>query len=474
MKKDINNIEQYAVPSFLAEDAWKNMEAVLNKEMPLKQERKRRFAFFWITTFIASGLAAFLLFNNNNLKNKLFFSTNKNIVKNKVINYENNTDINPKKIINKKENTAYKENTIITKSTNNSEVINKEIKVKNQNINYKKVTKNKVNFKNDIKLEYYAEQIELSDNITEVSNNYNDKYYNVSTAQINILKQYDNKINNKKNDKIITSNSNLSIDRDFKNASISSDKIIEEKVFYKKDEDKFLTKPETKNTAIANVIKVPKPKINKNLHYGLQWNILLPQTNNYLDYNAKSQPLSIIIPEFWVSKSLNNKSDVSILLNPYSQYNLRSNNVLNTKDYVVTVLQGSNPVPTTTTFVQTRSLLKAMGVELTAKYTYRLSNNFSVAVGIGNTWLNAAVINDRIIEKGGKMSHDSLYGIAKGFNDWNYLKSSFVVGKFEILYQLNKFQIGVSFVKPIGNIYNFSNTNSNPVNGRAVLRWQIK
>ncbi|MFY7964717.1 MAG: hypothetical protein ACOVO1_07455, partial [Chitinophagaceae bacterium] len=234
----------------------------------------------------------------------------------------------------------------------------------------------------------------------------------------------------------------------------------------------------TTNNANNNVaktpVKVPKVKVSKNLHYGLQWNILLPETNSYLDLNAKNKPLTIAIPAFWVSKELNAKSELGLQLNPYSQYTLKSNNVLNKADYSVSILQGSNTTPTVINYLQTRSLLKAMGVELTLKYTYKINDKFSAAIGVGNTWLNAAVVNDKLIGNSGKSVHDSLYGIAKGFKEWDYLKSSFIIGRVELLYQLKKMQVGVSFVKPMGNIYSFENSNSNPINSRLVLKWKIK
>jgi len=313
----------------------------------------------------------------------------------------------------------------------------------------------------------------INDKNVFLSNSTEIEYYTTSTPNVNVLKQVAAKINNKKTGlEEVTNNSFTNLQTRKNIIKINKEESNEEKNTLINSQSKISSKiPAIEANTAA--IKVPKNKANNALHYGLQWNILLPQANNYLDYNAKNQPLSVIIPEFWVSKNLNNKSEIGLQLNPYSQYTLRNNNVLNSKDYLVTVLQGSNPTPTTTTYIQTRSLLKAMGVELTARYTYKLSDNFSVAIGIGNTWLNAAVVNDRVKSKDGKLSHDSLYGIAKGFNDWDYLKSSFIIGKFEMLYKFNRFQFGVSFVKPIGNIYSFSNSNSNPVNGRALLRWQI-
>lgn len=469
MKKTTKDIMQYAAPSFPAQDAWKNMEEMLNKEMPRQDKRKKRFILFWLTALLMIGFAGFLILKPSNKNENNLPIIAKNIIKN-----HKKTDIKnvEKNLQNSSKNMLLNNNKVGAESKETKTLIynisklNRTYFIKNKNP--KKILKNKTtNQTNEA-----FKQIATIKKSKEISNNAGEEFYNVSTPKINILKEFYTKINNKKNG-INDRDIKAPIDEEInQNLVVNEDKNVIAKELNLTNEN--TAEIEENKAKTAAVIKVPKSKTSKTLHYGLQWNILLPQANNYLDYNAKSQPLSLIIPEFWVSKNLNAKSEVSLLINPYSQYNLRNNNVLNSKDYVVSILQGSNTTPTTTTYIQTRSLLKAMGVELTAKYAFKISNNFSVALGIGNTWLNAAVVNDKVSNKDGKLSHDSLYGIAKGFNDWDYLKSSFLVSKFEVLYQVKRFQIGVSFIKPIGNIYSYSNTNTNPVNGRAIIRWKIK
>jgi len=473
MKKETNDLKKYNEPSFSAQDAWKNMQEILDKEMPIENKRKKRFFYFWFITIIIAGVGTYLsLLPINTDKNKLSVIAQNSLDSTKYLkktNTPNQTKIISEFSENKSpEKTYTNKNEIINNELANSDPVIKtiSIKTKKNQENLKTITKTKIFLKKNSAGSINDKNVFLS-NSTEI------EYYTTSTPNVNVLKQVAAKINNKKTGlEEVTNNSFTNLQTRKNIIKINEEESNEEKNTLINSQSKISSKiPAIEANTAA--IKVPKNKANNALHYGLQWNILLPQANNYLDYNAKNQPLSVIIPEFWVSKNLNNKSEIGLQLNPYSQYTLRNNNVLNSKDYLVTVLQGSNPTPTTTTYIQTRSLLKAMGVELTARYTYKLSDNFSVAIGIGNTWLNAAVVNDRVKSKDGKLSHDSLYGIAQGFNDWDYLKSSFIIGKFEMLYKFNRFQFGVSFVKPIGNIYSFSNSNSNPVNGRALLRWQI-
>jgi hypothetical protein len=461
MNNEINDMKQYSEPSFPAGEAWKSMQDVLDKEMPVEQKRKKRFAFFWFLPFVIAAVGIFLFTNKHSGIAKVF------------------------------SNSIVEKSTISSTKTTDEIAINRESNNRQENLLSKNISK-EIAPKNSAKTENSTLD-NSSDLLKSIKTN--------SASKTQLLKQYSNK---KSNTSYKTNTENLfasktsfsdlramKIDRgetvytskdltknlgDILNNSSSENIAFTKSSENVESKNTVLKTPSNpvNNTLAKTPVKVPKNKLSNSLHYGLQWNVLLPQANSYLDYNAKSQPLSVVIPEFWVSKNVGLKGEIALQLNPYSQYTLRSNNVLASNDYSVSILQGSTTNPTTLSYVQTRSLLKAMGVELTVKYTYHLNKNFSLALGVGNNWLNSAVVNDRILGVNDKLVHDSLYGIAKGFNDWNYLKSSFIVGRFEILYQFKKLQLGLAFVKPLGDIYTFSNTNKNPINSRLVLRWKIK
>lgn len=457
MNNKINDMKHYSEPSFPASEAWKAMQDVLDKEMPIEQKRKKRFAFFWFLPFVivAGGIYLYSnhtkIFTKNNVeKNRLQSSNSKNEIgiNNELNNHQENLLSNNIS----KEN--YQKNIVETETLSiiNSSNLSKSIKVKSAN-------------KTQSQKQY--------------SNNKNSLSYKTNNGKQFVNRTSFNDLRAMKIDRGETVNTSKDLTKNLadilNNSSVQSTASIESSETNEEKNTTLKTHLNTANIALAKTpVKVPKNKLSNALHYGLQWNILLPQSNSYLDYNAKSQPLSVVIPEFWVSKNIGLKGEIALQLNPYSQYTLRSNNVLASNNYSVSILQGSTTSPTTLSYVQTRSLLKAMGVELTAKYTYHLNKNFSLALGVGNNWLNAAVVNDRILGVNDKLVQDSMYGIAKGFNDWNYLKSSFLVGRFELLYQLKKLQLGLAFVKPLGDIYSFTNTNKNPINIRLVLRWKIK
>ncbi len=461
MNNEINDMKQYSEPSFPASQAWKSMQDVLDKEMPIEQKRKKRFAFFWFLPFVIAAGGIFLYTNNHSGTAKIFVNNNleKNVIASKKTTNETvaNSESNNNKS-NLLSDNIFKENT----QKNN---------VETENLNF--------NNSSDLSKSIKTNSLNKTQSQKQYSNNNNSFSYKTnkgkqfvnrtSFSDLRAMKIDRGEIGNASNNS--TTNTNKALNNSFVESNVVAESLDN------KDETKIALKTPSntsKNTLAKTPVKVPKNKLSNSLHYGLQWNVLLPQANSYLDYNAKSQPLSVLIPEFWVSKNVGLKGEIALQLNPYSQYTLRSNNVLASNDYSVSILQGSTTNPTTLSYVQTRSLLKAMGVELTAKYTYHLNKNFSLALGVGNNWLNAAVVNDRILGVNDKLVHDSSYGIAKGFSDWNYLKSSFFVGRFEVLYQFKKLQLGLAFVKPLGDIYTFSNTNKNPINSRLVLRWKIK
>jgi hypothetical protein len=461
MSNEINDMKQYSEPSFPAGEAWKSMQDVLDKEMPVGQKRKKRFAFFWFFPIVIATVGIFLFTNKHSDTTKIL--ANNNLEKN---------IITSTKSVNE---------TVINSESNNNKVMLLSDNILNETPQKNSVETESLRIKNSF---------ELSKSIRVKSSNKSQlqKQYliskNIFLHEINKEKQFASRasfsdLREMKIDRGETINTSKESTKNLgdilNNSSAESAAFIESSEKNEEKKTVLKTPSNTANNALAKTpVKVPKNKMSNSLRYGLQWNILLPQANNYLDYNAKSQPLSVVIPEFWVSKNVGLKGEIGLQLNPYSQYTLQSNNVLASNDYSVSILQGSTTIPTTLKYVQTRSLLKAMGVELTAKYTYHLNKNFSLALGVGNNWLNAAVVNDRIVGVNDKLVHDSLYGIAKGFSDWNYLKSSFFVGRFEVLYQFKKLQLGLAFVKPLGDIYSFSNTNINPINSRLVLRWKIK
>lgn len=448
---EMENIKrQFPEPAFPAQEAWTQMKEMLNEEMP-STDRKKRFGFLWFFAAILLGGAIWYGLKPGSSK-----ETAKTNIAALPEEKKAATQPNP-------------DNNIITNSTTatDEDVPANELSEATDETSTiisapeKRIEQSSVSLK--------SKKVQSAKNLSAIKNNKlsDDNNNYESFADIQKMKA--------RFDKTYKLNAIVSTQAPgTQTALIPYTQPEAEEKTVAIAEVKKTTAPVTKNVhAVTTTIKVPKPKYDNSLHYGLQWNILLPQANSYLDYKAKQQPLTIVVPEFWVSKAISHKSELSVQLNPFSQYTLNSNNVLETNKYPVTIMQGSGQ-STTVNYVQTRSLVKSMGIELTAKYTYKISNKLNVSLGIGNNWVNAAVINDRITSKGEIAVRDSLYGIAKSFKEWDYLKSSFLVGRLEALYKLNNFQVGVAFLKPLGNIYTFDNNQNNPVNGRLVLRWMIK
>jgi len=451
MNNEMSDMKRYPEPNFPAPSAWKSMQEILDKEIPVNNNRKKRFAFLWLITLLFGGMGFYLL-SNLSSNNKIAVSNRNALIKQTEIVTHNSINLNKPFAENKTKYLAIKA------QTNSNEIPHKLLDSTKKNIPENKTNNtSKTSSNKTISTDFFNNK-ETNDN------------YSISTPQINILKQIADTYYGRTS---LKQNFNVEAKSSIVFNNISTEKINAETKTASVGTLQIATG--NNNLSITKaVVKVPKNTQRNSLHYGLQWNILLPQSNSYLDYKAKNQPLSILIPEFWISKDLSRKSELALQLNPYSQYTIRNNNTLVTEDYPLTIYQGSNPTPTIVHYNRTRSLLKAMGLELTAKYTYHLNNKFSIAVGIGNNWLNAAVVNDKIVSKDGKNTKDSVYGIAKGFSDWNYINSSFAVGRIEMLYQFNKLEIGVAFLKPLNNIYSFLNTSSSPINGRVVLRWKIR
>lgn len=432
-------------PKIPASQAWQQMQQILDKELPVVAGNKRRVIWLWITA--ATIIGAVVLWQTNHSKVAV-----------------NNAHVN----------------TVATNTTSATDLLRKD-----NTVNSNDAARSQSSSTNDVNTT--SQTTTLIQNIPTNTSNNNNKN-NLATA-INSASISSNKSNQKYSKNSYTS-ANIHATNNYE--IIHLKRITKSNVVTQQTANNMTAANvvdvatavafETKKPAITKAavstnptaVKTPKNKELSKLHYGLQWNTILPQVNGYLNYEAKSQPATILIPEFWVSKKLTEKHEVALQLNPYSQYTLQSGNVLNIADYPITTVQGGGGTPVTVNYVRTRTLVKAMGVELTAKYTYHINNRFSIAAGIGNTWLNAAVVNDNVSIKNNAALKDSLYGIAKGFKDWNYLKDNFLVGRFEVLYNFKRVEVGIALLKPLGNIYSFSNNNSTPINGRLVIRWKIK
>jgi hypothetical protein len=243
-----------------------------------------------------------------------------------------------------------------------------------------------------------------------------------------------------------------------------------------KQENKELKTSSTKQS--NNQLQTPNPKQKKETRnvFGLQWNFPVLKGVNYFDINTVKQPATLLIPTVWISKKIGKKHSVQFQLNPYSQYFVNNKAIVSNDVYIIKVQSGSqlNNKPDDIVYSETVSFNKLISIEASLLYNYQLTNKIKLGVGISNNWLQGALLQNKIVKNNSLVTRDSLYGINKQDKEWSNLQSTFMLGKFEVMYQLKKFNMGLCFSKPISNIFSTNVQSKTPINTNLFLRWRFK
>lgn len=321
MKENNENMKQFAQPNFPAQDAWNGMQKILNTEMPVEEKPKKRFVFFWLLGLILLGTGAYFYIDKNSTKladaNTIKFNDT-NTFKESITNA----------ILENKSINSASENGAITKS--------------NASVSQSAATANRIeNIANSNPIIASKSYSNTFKGIAFNANHFNKLGYEKASNILFANAPSFNDIRRMKIAKGEVSFENAITDNfiaeTIADTDVSKNVMINPtKESVKESKIKSITKP-IQNAIAESAVKMPKNMNLQTLHYGLQWNVVLPQTNSYLNYNAQSQPITIAIPEFWVSKHLSRKSELSLQLNPYSQYTLKGNNVLASTNYPITI-----------------------------------------------------------------------------------------------------------------------------------------
>ena len=228
--------------------------------------------------------------------------------------------------------------------------------------------------------------------------------------------------------------------------------------------------------ALAKDNKKSKKELLKGIHFGLQFNAPIHAGINTLDVNAKKQPLSMFIPQVFVSKQLSKKSSLYISATPYAQFYLNNSVVLSSGTYNVTVQQGStqDSKPKQYVYRETVGINKLITIEATIGYQYQLSKRIKLGVGIANNWLQGALLQTKVTMNGSTITRDSLYGNNHSGRDWKQLQSSFLLGKLEVGYQYKSLEAGAVVSMPLGNIATNGVQYKTPINTNLFVRWNLK
>ena len=455
--------------------AWQQMKELLDTEMPVakKHNNKRKLSILALLLLIGS-CGVYRFYNNNaaNIavvvsKNDIEISKEKNVMSNK-IKEKNTTAIATNKIKDIEVNLINKTTNTVDKINNN----NKQNFATKTNEEIRKditITKYKLQ-KNVAALNNYK-KINFTKNIALTKSNTNKTNKEIAVTENLKLNTATTKKVNSVNNEITKFEENITT------ASIKNDNTKDLENIKNKEEKNSIKKVEAVVAIVEKLpIKVPTQKKKLNLHYGLEWLLPLSFNNATLaDANAKTQPLNLFIPAVWISKNITKKSSLTLIFNPNSQYLINHSAAFKTNNYAVSSTTASNSQQlNTVTLNQSFALDKIIGTELALQYNYQLSKKWSLGIAFANTWVNAALFNDKIIKDAKEVIKDNVYGVFKNDKDWQYINTTFVSGKLNVDYSLNRFKIGVRIIKPLSQVFEKSIQQNTPINGQLYLNWKLK
>ena len=247
----------------------------------------------------------------------------------------------------------------------------------------------------------------------------------------------------------------------------------------KKDSIKHLVDSSNTKNNIAKKNKSSDKKITaiaQSISYGLQFNVPFGSGENYKDINTHNQPATVLIPTIWASKQLGKKHSISLQINPYAQFYLNNKAVVDSSQYNVTIYQGAylNNGPQKIKYTELISFNKAISIEATLLYNYQLNKHIQLGAAISNNWIQGALMQNKVVRNNSTVTRDSLYGINNKNKEWSYLKSSFMLGKLEAQYQINKLAVGISFSAPLNGLFTDKINYTTPINKNVFIKWKIR
>ena len=468
MQNNFENIND-ETPFIPFDDVWTSLKPELDKEAARREKRKRRFIFFWFT-FIAISLLAgggLLIVKSEELKVKSDKLNNLSKTPNSISKTPNSIPEIPNSI-------PKSPNSIPETPNSIPEIPNSIPETPNsipESLNSIPETPNSIP--------------ETPNSIAKTSSKEQENS-KINTGTSNIDKRTSNievriSSNDKRTSSVDTRTSRIDtrtsntdtrvVENIFENLQQNKSVDNENQTVKTKQQENNITnnaKPQTPN-------KEKQQKQTKNFSYGLQWNLPLQNGLQYNDINADNKPLLLLIPQFWVSKQFG-KHSLMLGFNPYSQYFVSNKAVASTSNYVVTFYSGSqvDNKPQEIRYTEAVLFNKLIAVEASLTYQYQLSSKIKIGAGIGNNWVQGALLKNRVIKNNTTITRDSLYGIDKKDAEWSYIKQTFLLGKIELQYQIKKLDIGVSFSKPLGNMFNNIEESRTPVNTNLFVRWKLK
>ncbi len=450
--------KQSLTPSVPAAKAWKDMQRILDKELPVNNANpngKKRTSTILLLLLLISGCGIYNLLQNGQVsQNEMALLDKSN--DNKTLPAANENRKTPNKnliTINNARNDA----SILPKKAIRIPVV-KTLVTKNYSATAP--TKNALL----PTAKQHASKYDLGENSLKFNSNF-------AQPSPTLMPENQSKMP-------LTSSTKINANERSDGGNIASNKTNDSNTKQIKPFNKDSTKSIAQNTKPGKsaVVTLPKNKVSRPFHVGMEWMVPVAFNNKsiFTEVNGKSRPLLFLIPSLWLSKALSKKSSLQLNVNPYAQYLLNSRATFQTNNYTIGAIsatninQPNNPI----NLAQSFTLNKITGLQVGMQFNYKISNKWTASIGINKTWAKTALINEKLIANKAAVIKDSVFGIINSDKDWAYINKSFATGKVSVAYQFKQMQVGLSFIKPITAIYISTEKNA-PINTQLFLRYSL-
>lgn len=460
-------------PSIDFSKAWNSLKPELDMEQARREKKKRRFIIFWFSAIAIGLVSGALLLHNSH-------SENKNIA------LKQNTSAVVNTIVQKQNNEANHAETTNQKNLSNTKSVEYSSSTKNftaqQNIfsaqEKEKVAQQNISSTKALQLTAQQKKSSAQQNYFSSKNNKPSELQKKSATEVTDFV-------NRKNE--LTALQNIS--------TVQAIKSIEKQQFEEKTNSSIANhnqiqtikteqKKENTNTAIvannetANTATTSKNLVNnktpKTISYGLQFNLPIVSSLNTLDANAENNIASILIPTIWIQKTISKKYSLQLFANPYANYYVNNKAIINNTQINTVTQQATQLLPQQNSYTQTLAVNKLVGLEAGLMAQHKITERFNIGLGFSYFATQSMLLKNIIIKDKSTTIKNDIYSVGKSNSDWQSLQANFLMARFELNYQFKKLNAGLSFSKPLSNIFNNIELSKTPVNTNLFVRWKIK
>lgn len=184
----------------------------------------------------------------------------------------------------------------------------------------------------------------------------------------------------------------------------------------------------------------------------------------FSSFDSGRQLLPLVSPSVWISRKAGKKGELMLDLNPFQVYHTGEQEIFSFK--------GPGPSPDTGSVNTVVSLQKAWGYGLTLSYRHSMGRRWGISGGIQYNKLNRALVSESVIRiSSGQLLSNKLSGIRKDTSIWKEINPSFLQSRLELWYRSGRFETGAALMIPLS-----PHVDKKPrvMQGELIFRWRFR